>query len=651
MRLFAQPYFLWVMLLAIPALVGFFFWTWRVKQRLISQFVQSRLLANLTVGVSHQRQILRLVLLVIAVAFVFLALARPQWGFVWEEAKQQGIDIVVAIDTSRSMLAEDVPPNRLIRAKLASLDLMRLAKSDRLGLVAFAGTAFLQSPLTLDEQAFRQSVESLDVGIIPQPGTALSDAIHTALTAFEKGNENHKVMVLFTDGEDHDADEDTKAAAQEAAKAGMQIFTIGVGTPKGELIRVKDEQGQMGFVKDDEGNVVKSQLNENLLREIATTTQGAYLPLQGANPMEVLYQQALSRIPKSDNLSKLTRVFEERYHYFLAVAIVLLIVEVFLPERKRVRRPPAAKATVPEPAAVAAIVCLLLLPLIATASPSSAYKQYNQGKFDESLKEYERLAEQNTNDYRLEYNAGTAAYRAKELKSAVDHFTQALSSPEITSDLKAQQQSFYNLGNTLYELGVPMSEANKQKETWKNAIESYEHALALNPQDPDAKNNMEFVKRKLEQLKQQQQQQQGDKNKDNQQDQQQQQQQQQQAQQDQKDKNGKDQQQQQQQAKQDQQKKDQQAKQDEEKKKQQEQQQAQAKKGDKKDKQKQAQPAAEDKRGKEPQQSEEAEAYYGKMSPQQARQLLDADRDEEKALVFTPEQKPKAKANRKIKDW
>jgi Ca-activated chloride channel family protein len=221
-----------MMLLAIPALAAFFFWTWRVKQKLISQFVQSRLLADLTVGVSHKRQILRLVLLVIAVAFVFLALARPQWGFVWEEAKQQGIDIVVAIDTSRSMLAEDVPPNRLIRAKLASLDLMRLAKSDRLGLVAFAGTAFLQAPLTLDEQAFRQSVESLDVGVIQQPGTALSEAIHTALTAFEKGNDNHKVMVLFTDGEDHDTDEETKAAAQEAAKAGMQIFTIGVGTPR-----------------------------------------------------------------------------------------------------------------------------------------------------------------------------------------------------------------------------------------------------------------------------------------------------------------------------------------------------------------------------------------------------------------------------------
>ena len=112
-------------------------------------------------------------------------------------------------------------------------------------------------------------------------------------------------------------------------------------------------------------------------------------------------------------------------------------------------------------------------------------KQYNKGKFDESLKEYERLAEQKTNDYRLQYNAGTAAYRAKELKSAVEHFTQAMNSPEIISDLKAQQQTFYNLGNTLYEMGVPMSDPEKQKETWKQSIENYDHALALNRNDPD----------------------------------------------------------------------------------------------------------------------------------------------------------------------
>jgi Ca-activated chloride channel family protein len=288
------------------------------------------------------------------------------------------------------------------------------------------------------------------------------------------------------------------------------------------------------------------------------------------------------------------------------------------------------------------------LPVAANASPSSAYKEYNQGKFDDALKEYERLAEQKTNDYRLHYNAGTAAYRAKELKSAVEHFSEALNAPEIASDLKTQQQTFYNLGNTLYQMGAPMTDQAKQKEMWEHSVESYDHALQLNPKDVDAKNNMEFVKKRLEQLKQQQQQQQqqkGDKSKDDQKDQQQQKDQ--QAKQDQKGDKGKD--QQQQQGKKDQQQQDQQAKQDEEKKKQ-DQQQAQGKKGDEKDKQKQ-QTASEDKRDKAPESSDEAQAYYGKMSPQQAKQILDADRDEEKALVFAPENKPKPQGNKKVKDW
>ena len=205
---------------------------------------------------------------------MLLALARPQWGFVWEEAKQKGLDIIIAIDTSRSMLARDVAPNRLERAKLAAFDLMKQTKSDRLGLVAFAGTAFLQSPLTLDDQAFRQGVDALNVGIIPQGGTALSAAIHTSIEAFEKNNDNHKVLVLFTDGEDHDADTETLAAAKEAAEAGLHIFTVGVGTKEGELLRVKDDQGNYSFIKDEDGNVVKSHLNETLLRlKIATRSQ------------------------------------------------------------------------------------------------------------------------------------------------------------------------------------------------------------------------------------------------------------------------------------------------------------------------------------------------------------------------------------------
>jgi Ca-activated chloride channel family protein len=288
---------------------------------------------------------LRLGCLIAAVALVIVALARPQWGFTWQEVKQRGVDIVVAIDTSKSMLATDIAPNRLARAKLAALDLMRLAKADRLGLVAFAGDAFLQCPLTIDDAAFRQSVDALDVNTIPQGGTALAEAINTALTAYKEG-ENHKVLVLMTDGEDHDSG--AVEAAKKAAEAGLRIYTIGIGTMEGELLQVKDAQGNPEFIRDEQGNVVKSHLNEELLREIATDTGGFYLPLRGAKTMDMLYEhdQGLAKLPKSEHQEKLVKQYYERYHWPLAAAIVLLLIEMLVPERKRA---PRTKAASPAP--------------------------------------------------------------------------------------------------------------------------------------------------------------------------------------------------------------------------------------------------------------------------------------------------------------
>src|SRR5436190_1573842 len=177
---FAQPKILWLLAVFPPLMLAFFWWSWHRRQELVTQFIQARLLPALTVGISPARLKIRLAFLMLAVICLILALARPQWGFDWEATKQRGLDIIIAIDTSKSMLAEDIAPSRLARAKLAALDLMQQAKSDRLGLIAFAGSAFLQCPLTIDDTAFRQSVESLDVNIIPEGGTALAEAIETA---------------------------------------------------------------------------------------------------------------------------------------------------------------------------------------------------------------------------------------------------------------------------------------------------------------------------------------------------------------------------------------------------------------------------------------------------------------------------------------
>jgi len=245
---FGSPSVLWLLLI-VPAVIWFYFIAWKKNRELITKFVHPNLMDTLTGEVSFKIKKWKMALVICSFIFLILAAARPQWGFKWEEVKQRGLDIIVAIDTSRSMLAEDIKPNRLTRAKLAALDLISIAKSDRLGLVTFAGIAFLQCPFTLDDEAFRQSVNVLDVDIMPQGGTAIGEAIKIAADAFKEGTENHRIIVIFTDGEDLEGN--AIDAAGEAAKKGIKIFTVGVGTPEGETLRVmgKMERWKLSLTK------------------------------------------------------------------------------------------------------------------------------------------------------------------------------------------------------------------------------------------------------------------------------------------------------------------------------------------------------------------------------------------------------------------
>jgi Ca-activated chloride channel family protein len=511
---FAYGHVLWSLLIILPALVLFFWWAGRERQRLMTQFIQARLLPGLISGVSPTRQKVRFVLITIAFALLLIALARPQWGFTWEESKQKGLDIVVAIDTSKSMLAEDIAPNRLMRAKLAALDLMQQAQSDRLGLVAFAGGAFLQCPLTIDDNAFKQSVETLDVNIIPQGGTAVAEAITTALGAFKEGD-NFKVLVLFTDGEDND--ENALEAAQAAAKEGMKIFTIGIGTPEGEILRIKDAKGRTDYLRDADGNAVKSRLNEALLQQIAGATEGGfYLPMRGAKTIDTLYEKGLAPLPKSEGQEKLVKRMHECYHWPLAAGIALLLVEMSLPERSRRRKEvggdtrPHPDPLPPErekrPAAASVTVALgliigLLTPTTTTASPASALKDYSSGNFTNALTEFERLLneqskQQKPEDPRLHFNAGAAAYRATNYTAAIQHFTAVLAA----QDIKLQAKAYYNLGNVHFRLGQQAEDLDNLEEAWKESLTQFNHAVELDKTNQDADFNKTFVEERLKQI-------------------------------------------------------------------------------------------------------------------------------------------------------
>jgi Ca-activated chloride channel family protein len=487
---FEHPNLLWLLLVVPPALALLFWWCERTRRKLLTQFVEARLLATLTAGISPARRKFRSWLIIAAVALLLIAVARPQHGFDMEEVEQRGLDVVVAVDTSKSMLATDVLPNRLGRAKLEALELMQTAKADRLGLVAFAGDAFLSCPLTIDDTAFQQSVQALDVNSIPQGGTALAAAIDTALTAF-KEKSHFKALVLFTDGEDND--EGALAAAQRAAKEGLKIFTIGIGSAEGTLVQVADGNGGTDYVRDEKGQVVKSKLNEALLQQIAAAAGGFYLPLRGANTIETLYERGLAPLPKSEGKEKLIRHYHEQFHWPLAAAILLLFMEFLLPERS-LRTATKSKAA----AMVAAGLAIWLLPAVTNASPAGAWRDYQAQHYTNALAEYSKLAEVQTNDLRLVFNAGDAAYRATNFDLARKLFQQVSVSP----DLKLQQKAFYNLGNVQFQTAKQAKDLDGLEQGFETAAKIYGRAVMLDTNDVDAVFNLKFAQGAAEQVRQ-----------------------------------------------------------------------------------------------------------------------------------------------------
>lgn len=323
-------HFFWL----VPLLIVFYIWAFRSKRRALETFAQRHLISMLTSTVNWRSQKLKALLGIFSVCLLIFALIGPRWGFQWHEMKRQGIDIIVAIDTSNSMLAQDVKPNRLERSKLAIEELLDLLQGDRVGLIAFAGSSFLQCPLTLDYGAFAIALNAVDTGIIPRGGTSISSAIRTSITAFEGKAKKYKALILITDGEDHEGD--PAKAAEEAAKQGIKIFCVGVGTKEGELVPMVDEKGSKSFLKDREGKVVKSRLDETTLQKVALTTGGGYVRASGAEyGLDVIYNEKIATMEKKELESKLQKRYEERYQIPAAIALGLLCLEALLGERRR----------------------------------------------------------------------------------------------------------------------------------------------------------------------------------------------------------------------------------------------------------------------------------------------------------------------------
>ncbi|HSM61710.1 MAG TPA: VWA domain-containing protein [Longimicrobiales bacterium] len=321
-------------LAVVPVLLLLFRATFRARRRALQRFGDSPLVQKLSGSVSVRGRVVKAALLLATTALLVLALARPQFGSRVETVRSEGRDVMVVLDVSVSMLAEDVPPTRLDRAKLEIGRLIRGLDGDRVGLVAFAGNAFVQSPLTTDYAAALMFLSGMDTDLVSLQGTNLGAALGIALDAFEEGaGGDASVLVLITDGEDHEGEID--AAVERAREMEVEINTVGIGSPDGAPIPQLDESGRRTVLRDEEGNVVTTRLEEGTLRRIAEVTGGRYVPAYGGT-------QALQRLVDDiatgagrELESRQVTQFEEQYQVFLGLAILLLLLEAAVPERKK----------------------------------------------------------------------------------------------------------------------------------------------------------------------------------------------------------------------------------------------------------------------------------------------------------------------------
>lgn len=486
---FGQPLWLYGLAVAAIILTAWAWWTDRRSRRLLERFVASSLVSRLTLSFSRPRQRVKSGLSVLACLLLILALARPQWGSVTEEIELQGVDILFALDASRSMLAEDYPPNRLARAKLSILDLVTRMDGDRVGLIAFAGDAFLQCPLTLDYSSFLLTLDSLDTDTIPRGGSNIAAAIDEASAYFAE-TDHQKVLILISDGEDLEASGILRA--REAANDGILIFTIGVGSPEGELIPIRTPGKQVDYVRDHTQKPVRTRLDEESLRTIAQITGGTYQRLapSGTSALDEVYAAARATVDAetTDSMTRETPI--ERYSWVLALGLLCLVTEWLLGNRRRSPTTRPASAALLLFAVLSAF--LTLAPSSTHASPRAAESAYRAGDFEKAIALWSAAIQENPDNARLHYNLGNAYYSHANFPAAIDAYQKALP----LAGISLQAHIFYNLANAEYNLGQKtIGEAPaRTRDLWEDALQNYANSLALSPQAEDAARNQQLVK-------------------------------------------------------------------------------------------------------------------------------------------------------------
>ncbi len=474
----------------------------RRRERALQQMIDAQVLPSMLPPHRWRVQRWRRGLWIAALALGIVALARPQWGEKWIEVQHMGLDIVVVLDTSNSMRAEDIRPNRLERAKLGLRDLVRHLRGDRIALVPFAGDSYLYCPLTSDYSAFLMMLDDVYPGIVPRGGTAIEQALRRAIQSFDDDLLADRVILLISDGEDHEGNPLT--LVDEMRRRNIRLFAVGVGTPEGELIPITDERGRTTFLRDRQGTIVRTRLEEDTLERLATRTGGMYVrATPGDFGLDYLYEQGIAPLQRDQLTTEQIRVYEDRFIWFLWAALLLLAIEAgihagtgWVSSRRRT---------------VTALVLagfMIGLESAMAADPRQflrdGIRAYEAEDFATAVERFREAIDeaeaQGTDPSRAWFNLGTAKSRLGAWDAAIEAYKNALQS----TDEAVQQSTFMNKGYSLVNQALEQAEQGDMPSALQQAeqaLQSYRNAIVLDPADREAKINHERTQRLVEELR------------------------------------------------------------------------------------------------------------------------------------------------------
>ncbi|HBA60027.1 MAG TPA: hypothetical protein DCZ92_04255 [Elusimicrobia bacterium] len=476
MELFRYPAAMFWLAAALAALV-FFRVTAEKKRRELALLVFGPAAPRLDAAPGAGRRLLRDLLMLAALGLAAAAAAGPQWGVELTPVTDLKGNVIIAVDTSLSMAARDLKPSRLENARLLLTSIAEKFADYRIGVVAFSGQAYVQCPLTTDQEAISYFASALSPGMLPAPGTDFAETIETVTKMLSRYG-GQKVMVLITDGEDHSKALDL--ALKAAAEQNLKIFTIGIGTPDGELIPMNDSLGNtMEYKKDKDGKTVVSRMNENTLMKIASQTGAAYLRYTGPDPAAEEIRRAIDSLELEKTKGKGRANFKNRYQWPLALALLLLLIELLLMEKGySFSFAFPGKGFFRRKFFGAAGLLLALSGALSAAQAESLARKgnaaYKNEDWPKSFEYYTRALEKSPEDKRLSYNLGNAYFRMEDYSKAMEAYETSAADPKLAS------RSYFNQGNALYAGGnIP------------GAINSYRAALRLDPQDENARFNLQ----------------------------------------------------------------------------------------------------------------------------------------------------------------